>query len=772
MPDTGHGPLKFLSALAAGVFLSAPALATDVDKGELAKKARGILQTYCYRCHGQDGTIEGGMNYVLDLKALVTRKKLDPGNPERSKLVQRLLSADDPMPPGGEKLRPGKAEIALLQQWIASGAPDVPNPASKRQPIPTTETVRLIAADVAKLPERDRRFARFFTITHLYNAGLSEDELQTYRNGLAKLLNSLSWQPEIVRPHALDSARSIFRIDLRDLGWDPALWQHILAEYPYHVTLAAESVRSLYAATACELPYVRADWFVHAAARPPLYHDILQMPPTDRELETKLNVKVLANIDGERVVRAGFNNSGVSQNNRLIERHPTAHGAYWKSYDFAGNAERRNLFAYPLGPAPGDHAFTHDGGEILFNLPNGLQAYLLVDAKGQRLNKGPTAIVSDPKRPDRAVENGISCMSCHARGIITKGDQVRGHVAANPNAFPAKERERILALYPPAERFNALLREDAGRFAKAVARTGSPLGATEPIVALALQFEADLDLVRAAAEVGITPEELVKALGRSEKLARDLGILRTPGAVVKRQAFASTFPLVIGELRLGVTPQDRAVSVGNRNTLLLAKPPANAKPLTEGELVQALNDLESKTSGVRNQACKKLAGAQPNGDQAKVVTALRRLLESREWFLRSAAAEALIVWGSKDDLPALLKLVNDDHFNVRWDILKFIGDVSDEQAAKVVARRLDSEDRTRASKALQRMGPVAEQFVVPHLQNEAWEIRMEACKVLETIGTKQSAPDLQAVTRDKNALVRKAAAHALAAVKGREQDQK
>src|SRR5581483_5223157 len=104
------------------------------------------------------------------------------------------------------------------------------------------------------------------------------------------------------------------------------------------------------------------------------------------------------------------------------------YGSYWKSYDFAGNAQRKNLFSHPLGPGDGDSDFQHDGGELIFSLPNGLQGYLLIDAKGNRIDKGPVAIVSDPKQGDRQVANGISCMSCHARGMIDKADQVREHV--------------------------------------------------------------------------------------------------------------------------------------------------------------------------------------------------------------------------------------------------------------------------------------------------------------------------------------------------------
>ena len=154
-----------------------------------------------------------------------------------------------------------------------------------------------------------------------------------------------------------------------------------------------------------------------------------------------------ANFRRNRLARAGFAKSFVSSQNRLVERHDALYGAYWKSYDFKPNSAVAKLTRYPLGPLLlfdndgkkvkndyADQAFAHDGGEIIFNLPNGLQGYFLVDGRGHRLDKGPTAIVSDPRRPDRAVENGISCMSCHAQGIIVKADQVRDSLAKNAKA--------------------------------------------------------------------------------------------------------------------------------------------------------------------------------------------------------------------------------------------------------------------------------------------------------------------------------------------------
>ncbi len=42
----------------------------------------------------------------------------------------------------------------------------------------------------------------------------------------------------------------------------------------------------------------------------------------------------------------------------------------------------------------GQNAFHHDGGETIYSLPNGFQAYYLNKATGERLDKGPTAIVA------------------------------------------------------------------------------------------------------------------------------------------------------------------------------------------------------------------------------------------------------------------------------------------------------------------------------------------------------------------------------------------
>ena len=564
---TFHRWVAWSALVGAGAFLGVGTAGAEENPRRVAARAHSILKQYCYRCHGQDGSLEGGMNYILDRDKLLSRKKVIPGNPRTSPLYKRVAAGK--MPPPDVTHRPSAADVAVLKQWIEEGAVSALPPLPARSLLAETTVFALVRDDLEKLDRRSRRFARYFSLAPLYNLGLSNDELQTYRNALAKLLNSLSWHPRITLPKSVDAAGTVLRIDLRDFMWDANLWNRLVAEYPYAVLHDTAVARAAVVNAATRVPVVRADWFVATASRPPLYYELLQIPGNANELERQLRVDVTANIQQERVARAGFNGSGISKNNRVLERHDSVHGAYWRTYDFKAVPQnlierdqllpdRRNLFAYPLGPGSTDNTFQHAGGEIIFNLPNGLQAYVLVNAVNNRIDKGPIAIVSDPKRPDRAVEPGVSCMSCHIPGILQKGDQIRDHVGKNKKYFSRQDAELIRALYAPAERMKQLMDEDAERYRTALAKTGNRISAAEPVSTLTLRFEADVDLATAAAEVGLTPKEFLERVMRNEAVARNLGGLKVPGGTVSRQVVAQSFGDVVRALRLGTALQTTA----------------------------------------------------------------------------------------------------------------------------------------------------------------------------------------------------------------------
>src|SRR6476659_8432346 len=436
-------------------FVAAPAGAGEPDPH--AKKALDVLKAHCYHCHGDAGNVEGGMNYILDLDRLVARKKVVPGKPDQSPLFKRVAAGT--MPPPDVKDRPSGADKAAIRAWIEAGAaPLAAHP--KREFISQAQVNDWILADLEKLDRRARRFQRYFTFTHLFNAGAGEDELRTHRNALSKVINSLSWHPKVRNPEPVDPHGTVFRIDLRWYMWDATTWNRVLQEYPYGVLDDGVTSRVISVFTAAKVPVIRGDWFVATAPRPPLYQDILQLPGNLAELERQIRVDAALNIAQERVMRVAFNGSGISRNNRVLERHDAVHGYYWRTYDFEEvpqnladrglqAPDRRNVFAYPLGPGSVENTFLHAGGEAIFSLPNGLQGYFIMNAVNTRLDKAPTAIVSDPRRPDKAVELGISCIGCHIPGIHPKPDQVRDHLEKNPKAVAKADADFALALYPP-----------------------------------------------------------------------------------------------------------------------------------------------------------------------------------------------------------------------------------------------------------------------------------------------------------------------------------
>ena len=283
-----------------------------------------------------------------------------------------------------------------------------------------------------------------------------------------------------------------------------------------------------------DIPSVHVDWFVAQASLPPLYHELLSLPLTDRELETRLEVDVVRNLlnaPGVRVWRAGTNNSGVSNNNRVIERHTSRYGAYWKSYDFAGSVGTQNIFTHPL-------SFTHDGGEVVFNLPNGLQGYYLANASGFRLDEAPINIVSNPAANDPTVRNGLSCMGCHTEGMKIFEDEVRPVIESNTN--PAYDKAQALRLYVEQSKMDTFLGEDMDRYRVALTKTGGAVDDIEPISRFHEVFQGPVDVAYAAAVVGLETEVFLNKIKENVGL-QNLGLLVLESGNMKRDTWTSSF---------------------------------------------------------------------------------------------------------------------------------------------------------------------------------------------------------------------------------------
>ena len=517
----------------------------------LAQQAYEILEHNCSSCHGEHGTFTEQL-VIRSSRVLIDSGTIIPGDPNGSKFYQRLIETDPAkrMPLNAPPLT--EEALSTIHRWIQAGASDW---TAFTRPdidfITPNEVLETIENHVQSLAPFDRAFARYFTLTHLYNAGETAEALRAYRVALSKLVNSLSWGFEVKRPTPIDPRETIFHIDLRHYEWDVRneAWAQIEGEYPYKIEFDPETQASLNEKLTnlreemkCEVPFVHVDWFLAAASLPPLYHDILDLPETDHELERDLDVNVARNIQsapGVRVWRAGFNDSGVSNNNRVVERHTSRYGAYWKSYDFAGSVGAQDIFTHPL-------SFRPDGGEIVFNLPNGLQAYYISDASGNRIDEAPTTIVSNPAANDPAVRNGLSCIGCHTEGMKTFEDTVRASVQRAGN--PTFDKEQALRLYVEQSVMDAYVDDDKIRYETALKATGGIPGGIEPVHRFHEVFHDPLNASHAAAAVGLETDAFLQEI-REKSSLQNLGLTGLiDGGNVQRDTWTDRFDEVIAAL--------------------------------------------------------------------------------------------------------------------------------------------------------------------------------------------------------------------------------
>lgn len=564
--------LKLFALAICGIsFLAMPTL-LQAEEGEtpadLAAKARRVLKARCWQCHNGDNSTGGAINILNDAE-MIDSGYIESGSPDDSHIMQLIM--EERMPPSWVKDRMPIKEANILRAWITAKTPKFPKP--KLRPfIGQLEVLTQIRDYLRGADHEDRPYLRFYTLHNIYNnPQYFLEELHLYRAALSKTLNSVSWTPRISVPRAIDQQGLTFVIDIRDYDWHAHeghtdKWAELLRVYPYGLkygNMADKQYKHIDREISemtgdCDLPYMRADWFIATGTRPELYHTLLEIPDNARTLENQLEVNIARNFMKpklEIISRAGFGRSGVSGQNRLLERHDAPFGYYWKSYDFLPNQFRAKLTRFPLGPLnmmkelPHEYrfdnqAFVHDGGEIIFGLPNGMQGYMLTDGEDRRIDEGPIPVVSDKLKTSGtpAIVNATSCISCHRKGMIWFTDTIR----ENSAVFGAAEHH-VKRLYPKKVDMDRLVQEDEDRFMRALKKAIGPFMKgkyedmaaedwPEPVGEVSrahrLQY---LDLTTIACELGLqNPNDLLIKVG--EKNMKKLGLesLLKPGGVINR----------------------------------------------------------------------------------------------------------------------------------------------------------------------------------------------------------------------------------------------
>lgn len=487
----------------------------------LQAQVEDILNRTCGECHGANGRREAGMNYIEDFDQLAQNGKIVPGDVDASPIMQRLLGGT--MPPEGSGFEPPtEDEIAQIGQFIAQwDGPD--SAAAPRvcddQSITFDQIYGALIGDLLLQESDEREFIRYIGITNRYNAGVCDEDLEVERWSLSKLLNSLSTENRITEPEPVEGTDNlVYRIDIRRYGWDRGIngendgWEAILAESPYAVPFVGDEADVLVDQMNTAVPYMYADAVANVAAVGELYYALVDVPGDIGQLQANLRVDAQDNVDRGLVARAGTQNSGVSREDRLVERQESglAGGVLWQAFEFDNGAE---LFNEPLD-------FQAIGSEAIFSLPNGLHAYAIFDENGQTIEESD--ILFDTLQDNFPVTSAVSCMTCHSRGFLQVRDEVRTFVNSNPLDFNSDEVDLVNDVYPGVDAMDDLISADRRSYQEALQAAGVPIEVADPVSNVFFRFEQNVRLADVAGDLGVTPDFVERELNRLDVSLRVL----------------------------------------------------------------------------------------------------------------------------------------------------------------------------------------------------------------------------------------------------------
>jgi hypothetical protein len=541
----------------------------DPFTGQLGQEVKNILTLNCGNCHiGAGG--QGDFGYLLDMDQLIANSKVVPGNKEDSQLYMRMVGGT--MPPAYQRVfqTPTYSQIELVGQFIDEL--ELPDPGSACESLEFMDIdtqIQLMQADMADRDATDQPFTRYLTINYSANSGDCGRALQRQRYALFKGINSVSTNPTVTQPVAIDADETIYRIDIRDYNWDRAIdlqdndisdpanidfndgWEAIIGNpdtAAYAVEYQGDAADDLKTDAGTLVPFMPVNAFIQATEFGDLYYTLIggKQSLFDFELEV-LKIDTIAETADNNLMRAGFANSGVSKQERVLNRFDSGLAAgqfYWVSFDFddgngndGGNGFERNVGNDSIFESPLEFAF--GGGEAIFSLPNGMQGYYAANGAGERLATAPVGVVIDPAQNNGRVTNGASCHSCHNAGMITFTDSVRSYVVENRVQYDNETFEDVMEQYPDFATFKSQMDRDSAVHVEATERAGVPPGTPDAVSRVYLDFQlGNIDLNMAAGELSVEPEILLENI---DLLDPRLANLAVEDGYVARSIMDATF---------------------------------------------------------------------------------------------------------------------------------------------------------------------------------------------------------------------------------------
>lgn len=365
----------------------------------------------------------------------------------------------------------------------------------------------LIQSDLARNVD-DSRFLRYVSLSNSLNRGLCGEGLEQDRMALVQALNSLSTEAPLVVPQPIDREAALYRIDIRDFGWDEPVvvagvafedkWEALVEDSAYAVAFEGDIADQLPQFSGTSVPVIQLDALIDSSMVGDLYYALVGVPENAFVFFAQLG------LDFDEVVRAGTTKSIMSRQDALVQSFDVANAGafYWSRLDIA-QGTGAGVVADPL-------EFPFDLAPALFTLPNGMLGYALFSGQFVRLSE--TGVLFDRSERDGLMKNGLSCSSCHFAGVLPVIDEVLPFAEANPTVFNSDEIEEVQDSFWPQAELNERMGRDNRAYKETLTRLGLGGLASDPMSSVYRRFDSPVTLDVAAAELGVETDALLQQL--------------------------------------------------------------------------------------------------------------------------------------------------------------------------------------------------------------------------------------------------------------------
>jgi mono/diheme cytochrome c family protein len=567
-----------------------PILPVAAPISDNTKRVGAIFENNCIGCHSEGSVSTKKFDDILNVQQLKD-KGIVSTEAEKSPLYLSVTRDKKRMPLGEDPL--SQEDVGAIVAWMKEGSPAfAEDQGTEQAPKPYVSyenEVACISYDVSRLTYYDAQYVRYLTLATIYNMG-DPLRLKKAQWAVHKLLNSISFNPHLTKAAAVDGYGVIWRLDLRDYDLEAHDWDVVLLKlYPYAIDFFEDEEFDGYEVniqqkTRSPQAFLRGDWFVNTVSQPPIYERFLGLPGTLQELDALLRLDKFRDYYHQDLARAAIRHSGVAHYNRVVDRRDLRFWSqgqkidsyYWITYDVADLADKlKNFFAFPFGPRELNHLyvgktdawylenklFKHDAGEVIFGLPNGLQAFYLANNKGVQQVEVPLTIAADRKNKAPqigttpfAIVNGVSCMGCHSAGVNPYADQLRNHVL-NTAGFTKKQVDDLLYILPEQENLNRALNGYNDTFRLAMGKIVDDETALdpshEPVFHTSKYYEDYLTIRQLGFEVGLPEKEIKACLFHSPDLSRILSLTDPEHDIVSRDVVEQHFHTILKECNVG-----------------------------------------------------------------------------------------------------------------------------------------------------------------------------------------------------------------------------